>query len=170
MWQIEVWKSFVAQECEYCRVQGTLDARTGEDVTFSLCRLRGDSCCPLWSKSEPSVSVHVGDTRCGVWIWRWRWRLGWQGVPYYLRGNAGRLLQWPPGTLPLLSLVLQTVALFLLGAPAPSFSPARDCGAPMKMMICDNQSQQLVFWLTGLFCFLSPRQNVTNKSLPAFAY
>lgn len=43
-------------------------------------------------------------------------------------------------------------------------------GDPMKMMICDNQSQQLVFWLTGLFCFLSPRQNVTNKSSPAFAY
>lgn len=47
---------------------------------------------------------------------------------------------------------------------------ARDGGDPMKMMICDNQSQQLVFWLTGLFCFLSPRQNVTNKSSPAFAY
>lgn len=43
-------------------------------------------------------------------------------------------------------------------------------GDPVKMMICDNQSQQLVFWLTGLFCFLSPRQNVTNKSSPAFAY
>lgn len=51
-----------------------------------------------------------------------------------------------------------------------SFLRARDGGDPMKMMICDNQSQQLVFWLTGLFCFLSPRQNVTNKSSPAFAY
>lgn len=50
------------------------------------------------------------------------------------------------------------------------FLRARDGGDPMKMMICDNQSQQLVFWLTGLFCFLSPRQNVTNKSSPAFAY
>lgn len=35
----------------------------------------------------------------------------------------------------------------------------------MKMMICDNQSQQLVFWLTGLFCFLSPRQNVNMEIL-----
>lgn len=156
---------------DYCRVEGRLDGRTGEDVTLSLCRLRGDSCCPLWCESEASAYPHVGDARRGGWIFGGGCgSLGGGEFPITSAVMLEGFFSGPPGTLPLLSLELQTVALFLLGAPAPSFSPARDCGAPMKMMICDNQSQQLVFWLTGLFCFLSPRQNVTNKSLPAFAY